>query len=195
MFLYRKEGALSPQLCNSFIETFEISDEKKPGVLYGPNGTSSTDSKKSTDITFHPGYLQHDTWGPLLSELIGTLQKGKEDYIQRHSIAMSKLDPFDISSTFNMQRYNPGEGFFGWHCERASLPYGNRVLVWMVYLNDMTDRGETEFLYQHHFEEPKQGKLVIWPSDWMYTHRGVSSPTQTKYILTGWFNMLERPKK
>jgi hypothetical protein len=126
--------------------------------------------------------------------LIGVLQKGKEDYIQRPSIAMSKLDPFDVSPTFNMQRYNPQEGFFGWHCERASLPYSNRVLVWMVYLNTLEDRGETEFLYQHHFEEPKQGKLVIWPSDWMYTHRGISSPTQTKYILTGWFNHLERSK-
>ena len=30
MFIYRKEGALSPELCNSFIETFEASDEKKP---------------------------------------------------------------------------------------------------------------------------------------------------------------------
>jgi hypothetical protein len=38
MFLYSKEGALSPELCNSFIETFEASDEKKPGVLYGANG-------------------------------------------------------------------------------------------------------------------------------------------------------------
>jgi hypothetical protein len=194
MFLYRKEGALSSELCQKFILAFEESDEKKPGVLYGPNGTSSTDSKKSTDITFHPGYLQHDTWGPLLSKLIGVLQKGKEDYIQRHSIAMSKLDPFDISPAFNMQRYNPQEGFLGWHCERASLSYSNRILVWMVYLNTLEDRGETEFLYQHHFEEPKQGKLIIWPSDWMYTHRGISSPTQTKYILTGWFNHLERPK-
>ncbi len=195
MFLYRKEEALSPQLCNTFIETFELSNEKQPGVLYGSDGISSTNSKKSTDITFHPGYQNHDTWGPLLSPLIQTLQKGKEDYILRHSTALSKVDPFDISPTFNIQRYNPGEGFFSWHCERASLHYSNRILVWMVYLNTITDRGETEFLYQHHFEEPKQGKLVIWPSDWMYTHRGVSSPTQTKYILTGWFNMLERPIK
>lgn len=194
MFLYRKEGALSPKLCSSFIETFETSDDKRPGVLYGPNGTSSTDSKKSTDLTFHPGYLKHNIWGSLLSQLIPVIEKGKEDYILRHKIAMEKLDPFEISPMFNMQRYEPGEGFFGWHCERASLNFSHRVLVWMIYLNDITDRGETEFLYQHHFEEPKQGKLIIWPSDWMYTHRGVSSPTQTKYILTGWFNHLERPE-
>jgi len=194
MFLYSKEGALSPELCNSFIEIFEASDEKKPGVLYGANGQSSADSKKSTDITFHPGYLQHNIWGSLLSQLVNVVEKGKEDYITRHQLAMSKLDPFQMSPLFNMQRYEPSEGFHGYHCERASLEYSNRVLVWMVYLNTVTDRGETEFYYQHHFESPVQGKLVIWPSDWTYLHRGIASQTQTKYILTGWYNHLERPK-
>jgi len=195
MFIYRKENALPPQLCKAFIETFEASDEKRPGVLYGPDGSSSTDSKKSTDITFDPRYLQHSTWGPLLTEVVGVIEKGQRDYIDRHSLAMSKMDPFQISPLFNMQKYEPGEGFYGWHCERASNKYGSRVLVWILYLNTVTDRGETEFHYQHHFESAVEGKLVIWPSDWMYLHRGVPSPTQTKYILTGWFTMLDRPEK
>src|SRR6056300_532807 len=107
MFLYSKEGALSPELCNSFIEIFEASDEKKPGVLYGANGQSSADSKKSTDITFHPGYLQHNIWGSLLSQLVSVVEKGKEDYITRHQLVMSKLEPFQMSPLFNMQRYEP----------------------------------------------------------------------------------------
>ena len=77
MFIYRKEGALSPELCNSFIETFEASDDKQPGVLYGPEGHSSEGGKKSTDLTFHPGYLENDTWGPLLSKLIPIVEKVK----------------------------------------------------------------------------------------------------------------------
>ena len=187
MFIYRKEGALSPELCNSFIETFEASDDKQPGVLYGPEGHSSKGGKKSTDLTFHPGYLENDTWGPLLSKLIPIVEKGKDDYIVRNLTAMQKMDAFRIDSHFNMQRYLPEEGFSSWHCERAGLKHSGRILVWMVYLNTVTDRGETEFLYQHHFEEPKEGKLVIWPSDWTFMHRGVPSLTQTKYILTGWF--------
>jgi hypothetical protein len=193
MFLYTKENALTSELCNAFIDTFEISNEKKPGILYGPNGISSTGNKKSTDITFHPGYLQDTQWGPLLSQLIPIIQKGQQDYINRHQLAMSKVDAFDISPLFNMQRYEPEEGFYGWHCERASIEYSNRILVWMIYLNTITDRGETEFYYQHHFEPAIEGKLVIWPSDWMYLHRGVPSLTQTKYILTGWFNQLDKP--
>ena len=77
MFLYRKENALSPELCQAFIDTFEASDEKKPGVLYGPEGHSSKGGKKSTDLTFYPKYLKHDTWGPLLNQLIPIVEKVK----------------------------------------------------------------------------------------------------------------------
>lgn len=192
MFLYQKNNALSQPLCKAFIEAFEASDEKQPGVLYGPDGSSSVSGKKSTDITFDPRYLLDPVWGPLLSELVGILEKAQRDYLDRHSLAFSKLDPLQISPLFNMQRYEPGEGFYGWHCERATNRYSNRFLVWAVYLNTVTDRGETEFYYQHHFESAVEGKLVVWPSDWMYLHRGVPSPTQTKYILTGWYTMPER---
>ena len=111
MFIYRKEGALSPELCSSFIETFEASDEKHPGILYGPKGHSSEDGKKSTDLTFHPGYLENDTWGPLLNQLIPIVEKGKDDYIIRNLTAMQMMDAFRIHSHFNMQRYLPEEGF------------------------------------------------------------------------------------
>lgn len=192
MFLYKKENALPHQLCRAFIEAFEASNEKQPGVLYGPDGSSSTSGKKSTDITFDPRYLLHPTWGSLLTGLVSVLEKAQRDYIDRHSLAFSKLDPLQISPLFNIQRYEPGEGFYGWHCERATNKYSSRFLVWAVYLNTVTDRGETEFYYQHHFESAVEGKLIVWPSDWMYLHRGVPSPTQTKYILTGWYTMLDR---
>lgn len=187
MFIYRKEGALSPQLCNDLIGAFETSSEKQPGVLHGPEGYSSNGGKKSTDITFNPSYLEHDVWGPLLKQLIPIVEKGQNDYIQRYLTALSVVDRFEIYSHFNMQRYLPNEGFSKFHCERAGIKHSNRILVWMVYLNDVVDGGETEFYFQHHFEEPKQGKLLIWPADWMYLHRGIPSPTQVKYVLTGWF--------
>jgi len=58
----------------------------------------------------------------------------------------------------------------------------------MVYLNYLTDGGQTDFYYQNHKETADHGKMVIWPSDWTHIHRGITSPTQTKYILTGWFS-------
>jgi hypothetical protein len=51
--------------------------------------------------------------------------------------------------------------------------------------------GGTEFLHQELIVQPVKGKSLIWPVDWTHTHRGIPSPTQDKYILTGWFEFLE----
>jgi len=58
----------------------------------------------------------------------------------------------------------------------------------MTYLNTVEDGGETEFFHQQRSISPQKGLTVIWPADWTHTHRGVPSPTETKYIITGWFN-------
>ena len=60
----------------------------------------------------------------------------------------------------------------------------------MTYLNDVTDGGETEFYHQQLKIKAERGKTLIWPVDWTYTHRGVVSNTQEKYIITGWYDFL-----
>jgi len=55
-------------------------------------------------------------------------------------------------------------------------------------LNDVSNAGETEFLHQELKVKPEKGLTLIWPCDWTYTHRGVPSPTEDKYIITGWFS-------
>jgi hypothetical protein len=61
----------------------------------------------------------------------------------------------------------------------------------MTYLNTVTDEGGTEWYHQNLKVNAEKGKTVIWPADWTFTHRGVPSPTQEKYIITGWFNFLD----
>lgn len=188
MFIYAKPKALSPELCRGFIDTFETSEDRQSlGQIYRKNSESNSDIKQSVDISFTPKDLQDPKWGYLLSNLVPIVESGLNDYILRYRHGLTQVDPFRMSPVFNMQRYRPSEAFHGFHCERAGLNHLDRILVWMIYLNTLTDGGETEFYYQHHFERPEEGKLVIWPSDWTYLHRGIASSTQTKYILTGWF--------
>jgi hypothetical protein len=99
-----------------------------------------------------------------------------------------------ISEPINIQKYNPGCCYKIWHAERTnSHPiYTKRHLVFMTYLNDVTDQGETEFLYQNVKVQPKKGRTLIWPADWTHTHRGIKSPTQHKYITTGWLSYVEK---
>ena len=195
-FIYRKENALSFDFCRSLIELFEIDKERQHrGVIRKEGEVVSVDEHKtSTDISFNPNDLQDERWGKSLKRIINTVEEARQDWIAQYYMGLERVDPFEINFTFNMQRFLPGEGYHRFHSERASFDTRDRVGVWMIYLNNVHDRGWTEFFYQQHYEIPKAGKIVCWPSDWTHTHRGIISPTETKYILTGWFTFIN-PKR
>ena len=195
-FIYRKENALSFDFCRSLIELFEIDKERQHRGVIRKEGKiqPADDHKTSTDISFLPTDLQDKRWGKSLKRIINTVELARQDWIAQYYMGLDHVDPFEINFTFNIQRFLPGEGYHMFHNERASFDTRDRVGVWMIYLNDVHDRGWTEFFYQQHYEIPKTGKLVCWPSDWTHTHRGIASSTETKYILTGWFTFID-PKK
>ena len=58
----------------------------------------------------------------------------------------------------------------------------------MIYLNDVYDKGGTEFLLQDTVMEARKGRLVLWPPYWTHFHKSQVSPSETKYILTGWLD-------
>lgn len=90
--------------------------------------------------------------------------------------------------TVNLQRTQPGQGYHVWHSEVEALQYTTRYLVTMVYLNTVIEGGETEFKYQHRRVQPKNGRVVIWPSQWTHVHRGNPPLKGNKYIATSWIH-------
>ena len=90
------------------------------------------------------------------------------------------------SYTFKVQKTKIGQGYHAWHCESDSRSSSNRLLAWALYLNDVDEGGETEFIYQHMRIKPKQGTVVIWPAAYTHTHRGNPPISNDKYIITGW---------
>ena len=90
----------------------------------------------------------------------------------------------------NFQKFEPNQGFHTWHYESMSYDISNRCIVFMVYMNTLTDKGNTEFKYYKHLEDPVEGKILIWPAGYSHCHRSVPSPSQEKYIITGWYSIL-----
>ena len=107
---------------------------------------------------------------------------------------MTEICKYGLDKNINIQYYPKNGGYKQYHTERTNLNYPivSRHLVFMTYLNDITDRGETEFFHQKIKVKPKKGLTLIWPVDWTFTHRGIPSPTQEKYIITGWYNFIPR---
>lgn len=98
----------------------------------------------------------------------------------------------------NIQKYNKQEGGYPyWHSEVYPESQHNealhRVLLWMIYLNDVEEGGTTDFYYQNRSIQPKAGTMVVAPAYFTHTHRGQVPVSNDKYILTSWmmFNRAE----
>jgi hypothetical protein len=124
-------------------------------------------------------------------EYFKKLQACVDEYTKKYNFC-NAFQPFTIVESFNIQKYLPEGGFHVWHCERsgANSMTNSRHMVFMTYLNDVTDGGETEFFHQKLKIKPERGLTVLWPTDWTFTHRGMPSPTQEKMLVTGWLNFL-----
>lgn len=86
-----------------------------------------------------------------------------------------------------LQKTLPTEGFHGWHFEHGSSDGDSlRVMAYTLYLNDIEEGGETEFLNQSLRIPSTTGTLCIFPSSFTHTHRGNPPLSGEKYILTGW---------
>jgi hypothetical protein len=177
---------IDKELCNNLIAVFESKkDKQRPGTIFG-GGVSKIKKnvKDSMDVSLNPGDVSLNKYIP---ELLNVMKL----YGQFFKASDEMQAPFGIVENINIQRYYPGQGFHKFHFEKnpSSKKTLSRHLVFMTYLNDVIEGGETEFYHQKLKIKPEQGLTLIWPTDWTYLHKGCSSE-HTKYIVTGWFNFL-----
>jgi len=168
-------------ICDELIEYHKNDPERRPGVIFNEGELRIVkDFKNSVDSVLRD---------PLASKYFMNLQKCVDEYIREYPWC-SKGTQWRVMENSNIQYYPPGGGYPAWHTEREQMeaPYCHRHLVFMTYLNDVTDEGETEFYHQKLKIKPEKGLTFIWPADWTFYHRGHGSPTQEKIIVTGWFS-------
>ena len=122
-----------------------------------------------------------------MSRYYAELQRCLQQYVEQHPM-LKQVGLYRVTESPAIQHYRPGGGFKMPHFERSGYDTTTRMLVWMTYLNDVKDGGGTHFVYQKHTFEARKGRTLIWPSDFTHTHAGVVSPTEHKYIITGWMN-------
>lgn len=171
-------------LCDELISFFEAHQGNQTRGQTA--GGLNSESKKSTDLTIRPRDLDLPDHKPV-RDYIDALYACFQDYLEQWPFLESIMPRVKISS-FNIQRYQPGEHFLGVHSERTTIGTSHRVLAWMSYLNDVDDGGETHFVHQNMDVKPQKGKTMIWPAEWTHAHRANVVNSGVKYITTGWIH-------
>src|SRR5665213_135228 len=179
-------------VCDRLIELHRACDHdglvKRGGVGRADVRVVDLDKKDSFDLTLSavPDAL-HDQYD--VRRYYAELQRCVDQYLCEHPI-LAKAGRFGVTESPAIQHYRPGGGFKLEHFERTGLATTTRMLVWMTFLNDVEDGGGTRFVYQDVTYDARKGRTLIWPTDFTPPHVGVVSPSQHKYIITGWFNFV-----
>jgi len=176
--------------CQSFIDYFEKCDQLGFTVTRKNMGESSLNKSDNQlfvssllaqgqlDVSdLHPFYRFNDIFWEQIYPLYVDEYGAISNYAQ-HTIRFIKL-----------QKTRVGEGYHVWHHEDDSPTNMRRILTFILYLNDVEEGGETEFLYYGKRVKSKAGRLVLWPAGFTHTHRGNPPLKDAKYILTGWVEM------
>ena len=176
-------GAFDKDYCAEIIRHFEVMAQRS--VTYNQNDIQKNSDNRIVFDWAHTQNQYHYDFS-LCDYFYQTLhQVYTEQYMDTYS--MLKHSEQHSPKGMSVQRTLPHQGYHAWHQESADVGSSSRVINYMLYLNDIEEGGETEFLYQGVKLKPEAGKLVIFPTNYMYPHRGNPIYEGAKYIITGWY--------
>jgi len=184
------DDAVSNDICNQTITAFEKLTEL--GYCYSRKDHEGAAKlyKDDTSVNFLDIMLHAIDAGTFIA-LSNSYNQLIMDYVTKYEAGLFgdvlEGGQYPISQTgIKIQKTIPSGGYHVWHCENSSIQNKGRQIAWMLYLNDIEEGGETEFLYLSKRIKPKTGRLIIWPAGWTHTHRGNPPLKGEKYIITGW---------
>ena len=200
-FIMEWENFIDKTQCDDYIQSFERAKDSG----FTANRFNSHSFKKhhvddiqvNSDVVIETNkilegddYLIYQTFSKLFLNFMQKFwQEAYSQYANKYSYILDTKK--HAIRLLKIQKTEVGGGYHTWHTENTSLELSGRLLAFTLYLNDIDDGGETEFLYYPKRVTPKTGKLVMWPAGFTHTHRGNPPLKDTKYILTGWIEFIE----
>jgi hypothetical protein len=176
------EDAVPFEFCNKIIEIYE----NNPTLQYDRKYAEGiTDKTRKNDHHLESGAIPKD--------MIDIFQKNfyknvLREYSNNYTINLDQYPHAIID--FKVQKTLPTEGYHVWHYENEGRD-SRRFAVYTLYLNDVEEGGETEFLHQSLRIKPKKGTIVIFPAGYTHLHRGNPPLSGEKYIVTGWISWID----
>lgn len=139
-------------------------------------GTDARESSVRTSSSLFLPMLSFDN-PPLIHSFAKAVWQRIENYALVYQASLYGYEPI----TFN--RYEPGQSF------AAHPDYfrgSDRCVSAVAYLNTVEDGGVTHFSHFDVQVEPVAGRVVIFPSNFLFRHSGEATTSTTKYSAAFW---------
>lgn len=154
----------------------QVKDSMDLGIFYARQGMPPVKHAEGRMIL----QLVHDIWDCTLDYF------HRVDHMMNQSPWVTAARTLCYPSNFIIKRYTPPhQGFHAWHADNSPANL-DRILVVLLYLNDVEDGGETMFYHQDVSCAPRAGRLIVFPAGFTHVHKGNSPRSNTKYIMNGW---------
>ena len=173
-------AAFCEQMLQSFNSLARFHKQNGRGVRAGHDASAWTelDISPLTDVSFR-------------QIILANMHK----HLALYNAAIAHLAPVptlaipggDKISELIIKRYRPNaDEAFQLHFDALGA-VANRYMVFLWYLNDVIEGGETEFPALNVSVAPRAGRLVMFPPYWMYQHQGKAPRSGEKYIFSSYF--------
>ena len=176
------DDVVDEESCERMIKMFEDSKDTQPVKL-----DDGDNSISFTQLTM----VEHKEWESVQAGMLEVFQ----DYIMRYNIDVS-LKSKQWPETYGyeairMKRYLDNDyDRFDPHVDVLNYETARRFLAFFIYLNDVEEGGETEFVnlykpgtYLQFKVEAHRGRLVMFPPLWPWYHAGRKPISNNKYII------------
>jgi predicted 2-oxoglutarate/Fe(II)-dependent dioxygenase YbiX len=115
----------------------------------------------------------------LHNQIVDLIDPIAQDYLYRHKILGINYG----YEYFNILKYSNNQEFKA-HVD--SLPGSNRLLSFIIYLNDDYQGGELEFINFDLKLKMTPGSLIVFPSYFSHAHIAHPVTTGVKYAIVAW---------
>jgi hypothetical protein len=175
-YIRHYDGALAGEFCAKLVASFEQSVAWQAGngrgLRAGLEQSAWTEVNVSAlaDAAFKGFFIQQvETW------------------LARYNADLGLTLPVPMRpklADLRIKRYRAGAGEqFQPHFDAADEEAG-RYLVFLWYLNDVAEGGQTAFVDLGVEVEARAGRLLVFPPFWMFQHAGLPPRSGDKYILS-----------
>ena len=166
------DRVVSKEWCNKVIDLFEQSKKD----------TFDNDRKSFTELNIEG----KEEFKDIKETYIRVLRQNLQHFMKEVNIENHHFPPIIDMENIRIKKYTDnGKDVFKNHVDvlRSQGPSSKRFLVFIMYLADVEEGGETSIPRYNIKCKPKAGRLLMFPPFWTHPHQGEKVIKGTKYQI------------